>query len=68
MYFHMCFFFPSPSWGSLGNVPGTDIYKKVTRYKNVRFFNKLSCNKKFCIVAFKSLVEIYNSKGTVRRA
>ncbi|XP_077194285.1 pendrin [Paroedura picta] len=24
-----------PSWGSLGNVPGTDIYKKVTRYKNV---------------------------------
>ncbi|XP_054844570.1 pendrin [Eublepharis macularius] len=24
-----------PSWGTLGNVPGTDIYKKVTRYKNV---------------------------------
>ncbi|XP_060100523.1 pendrin [Heteronotia binoei] len=24
-----------PSWGSLGNVPGTDIYRKVTRYKNV---------------------------------
>nr|XP_056703744.1 pendrin [Euleptes europaea] len=24
-----------PSWGRLGSVPGTDIYKKVTRYKNL---------------------------------
>ncbi|NWS74201.1 S26A4 protein, partial [Crotophaga sulcirostris] len=24
-----------PSWGGLGNIPGTDIYKKVKDYKNV---------------------------------
>uniref|UniRef100_A0A8C3TKE6 Solute carrier family 26 member 4 n=1 Tax=Catharus ustulatus TaxID=91951 RepID=A0A8C3TKE6_CATUS len=35
IYLHCIFISVSPSWGGFGNIPGTDIYKKVKDYKNV---------------------------------
>lgn len=37
VYLKLVFIFASvsPSWGGFGNIPGTDIYKKVKDYKNV---------------------------------
>lgn len=46
----------SPSWGGFGNIPGTDIYKKVKDYKNVSNFWVVSlqstsqCKTKLCLV------------------